>query len=86
MVLVAEQELGEGLGQLGLADAGRAQEDERAAGALGVLESGTGAADGLADRLDGVGLADLPLVQLVLHADELGRLLFGELVDGDAGP
>ena len=31
-------------------------------------------------------LADDPLVQLVLHAEELGRLLLGELVDGDAGP
>src|SRR5581483_570051 len=86
MVLVAEQELGEGLRQLGLPDARRAEEDERAAGTLGVLESGTGAADRLADGLDGVVLADDPLVQLLLHADELGRLLFGELVDGDAGP
>jgi hypothetical protein len=56
------------------------------AGALGVLEAGPGAADGLGDRLDGVLLADDPLVQLVLHAQELGGLLLGELVDGDAGP
>jgi hypothetical protein len=85
-LLVAEEELGERLGQLGLADARRAQEDERAAGALRVLQAGAGAADGLADRLDGVLLADDPLVQLVLHAQELGRLLLGELVDRDAGP
>ena len=39
MVLVAEQELGEGLGQLGLPDTRRAQEDERTAGALGGLEA-----------------------------------------------
>ena len=84
--LVAEEELGERLGQLGLADAGGAQEDERPAGPLGVLEAGPGAADGLGDRLDGVDLADDPLVQLVLHAEELGGLLLGELVDGDAGP
>ena len=38
-VLVAEQVLGEGPGQLGLADAGRAQEDERAHRPLGVLEA-----------------------------------------------
>ena len=31
-------------------------------------------------------LADDPLVQLVLHAEELGGLLLGELVDGDARP
>ena len=36
--------------------------------------------------LDGVLLADDPLVQLVLHAEQLGGLLLGELVDGDAGP
>ena len=69
-----------------LPDAGGAQEDERAAGPLGVLQAGAGAADGLADRPDGVFLADDPLVQLVLHAEELLRLLLGELVDGDARP
>ena len=31
-------------------------------------------------------LADDALVQLVFHAQELGGLLLGELVDGDAGP
>ena len=36
--------------------------------------------------LDGVVLADDPLVQLVFHAEELGGLLLGELVDGDARP
>ena len=39
-VLVAEQEVGEGAGELGLADAGGAEEDERAGRALGVLEAG----------------------------------------------
>ena len=37
-------------------------------------------------RLDGLLLADDPPVELFLHAEELGRLLLGELVDGDAGP
>ena len=69
-----------------LPDAGRAQVDERAAGTLGVLEAGSRAPDGLADRPDGVFLADDPLVQLVLHAQELLRLFLGELVDGDARP
>ena len=45
-VLVAEQELGQRPGQLGLADARGAQEDEGADGPLGVLEPGAGAADG----------------------------------------
>ena len=86
VALVAEEELGQRLGQLGLAHARGAQEDERAAGALGVLEAGPGAADGLGDGLDGVLLADDPLVQLLLHPEQLGRLLLGELVDGDARP
>jgi hypothetical protein len=59
-VLVAEQELGERLGELGLAHARGAQEDERAGRTLGVLEAGAGAADGLADGLDGLVLADDP--------------------------
>ena len=39
-VFVAEEELRESARQLGLADAGWAEEDERAGWALGVLEAG----------------------------------------------
>ena len=85
-LIVAEQELGEGLGQFGLTHAGGAQEDERTARTLRVLESGTSTTDGLADRLDGVLLTDDPLVEFVLHAQQAGGLLFGELVDGNTGP
>ena len=46
-VVVAEQELGQRLGQLGLTDTGRAGEDERATGTLRVLEAGPGAPDRL---------------------------------------
>ena len=53
-VLVAEQELGERLGELGLSDARGAGEDERATGTLGVLEAGTRAADRLRQHLDGL--------------------------------
>jgi hypothetical protein len=38
--LVVEQELGQGPGQLGLPHAGRSQEDERADGAIGILQPG----------------------------------------------
>ena len=55
-------------------------------GPLGVLEAGPGAADGPGQRLQRLLLADHALVELVLHAEELGRLLLGEAVDGDAGP
>ena len=49
-VLGAEHELGQRLGQLGLADAGGAEEDERADRPLGILQPGARAADGLGDR------------------------------------
>src|SRR5690606_40708393 len=74
-VLVAEQELGERLRELGLADAGGAGEDERAARALGVLEAGASAADRLGEDLDGLLLADDPLVQLLLHREQSARLV-----------
>ena len=54
-------------------------------GALRVLESGTGAADGLGENRDGLFLTDDALVQCLLHEDESARLLLGELEDGDAG-
>ncbi len=84
--LVTEEELGERLGGLGLPHARRAEEDERARRALRVLEAGTRPADRLGHGLDRGVLADDALVELVLHAQELRRLLFGQLVDGDAGP
>ena len=62
------------------------EEDERAARALGVLQAGTGAADRAGQGGDGRLLADHPLVELVLHPQQLGRLLLGEAVDRDAGP
>ncbi len=69
-VLVTEEELGERLGQLGLTDTGRAGEDERTTGTLRVLQTGTRTTDRLRERLDGVLLADDPLVELVLHAQQ----------------
>ena len=85
-LVVAEEEIGQGLGQLGLADTGRAEEDERPGRTLRVLQAGSGTADRLGDGVDGVLLADDPLVQLVFHAEELFGLFLGQLVDGDAGP
>ena len=73
-----EQELGEGLGQLGLADTGWAQEDERTTGSLGVLETGAGPANRLGEGRDAVLLANDPLVELRLHVEEFLRLLLGQ--------
>ena len=46
-VLVVEQEFGERARQLGLADAGRAQEDEAAERPIRILQAGAGAPDGV---------------------------------------
>lgn len=85
-VVVAEQEVGQRLGQLGLTDTGRPGEDERARGAPRVLQTSTGTADRLGDGLDGVLLADDPLVQLVLHAQQPSGFFLGQLEHGDTGP
>ncbi len=45
--LAAEQRFGQGPGQLGLADAGRSEKNERPDRASGVLDSGPGADDGI---------------------------------------
>ena len=85
-VLAAEHELGEGLGQLGLPDAGRAEEDERADRALRVLEARACAADGLRDDADRLLLADDPIVEGLLHVEQALRLFLGDAGDRDAGP
>ena len=85
-VLVIEEELRQRLGQLGLPNAGRPQEDEGATRPLRILEAGTGPSDRLRQRGDRLFLADDPLVQLVLHAKQLGGLLLREPIDRDAGP
>src|SRR2546430_14458538 len=46
-LLVVEQELGQRAGGLGLADAGGAEEDERAGGTVGVLQAGPGPPHGV---------------------------------------
>ena len=55
-------------------------------GRFGILDPGARAADRLRDGDDRRVLADHPLVQLLLHADEALRLGFGELEDRDARP
>ena len=85
-VVVAEEELGESLGQLRLTHTGRAGEDEGAGRTVRVLQAGAGAADGAGDGLDCLVLADDALVQLVFHVEETAGLAFGELEHRDAGP
>ncbi len=57
-LLVVEQELGERARQLGLADAGRAEEDEAAERPIRILEAGARPADRVRDGGDRLVLAD----------------------------
>ncbi len=84
-LLVAEEELGERLGELRLSDAGGAGEDERATRTLRVLEPGARAADRLREHLDRLLLADDPLVQLGLHRQQPRGLVGRHASDGHTG-
>ncbi len=66
-VLIVEQELGERLGQLGLADAGGASEDERTGRTLRILQTDTSTTDGAGQRGNRLVLADDALVQFAFH-------------------
>ena len=85
-LLVVEHELRQGPAELGLAHAGGAQEDEAADGPVGVLQAGAGPPDGRRHRLQRVVLADHPLVQPLLHVDELLHLALQQPRHRDAGP
>ena len=85
-VLAAEHELGERLRELRLADAGGAQEDERADRSLGILQAGARAADGPRDGVDRLLLPDDTLVERVLHLEQALGLLLRDARHGDAGP
>ena len=85
-VLVVEQELGERLGQLGLADTGRAEEQEGAGRPVGVADPRPRAAHRVGDGLDGLLLPDQALAELVLEVHELLGLALQQPPDRDAGP
>ena len=78
-VLVAEERLGERPGELGLADPGRAEEEEASDRSPGVAEPGAGAADRLGDGGDGFLLAHDVLVERLLQPQEPLSLFLGEL-------
>ena len=77
-ILVAEHGLGQGLAQLGLADAGGAQEQEGADGPLGVLQTHTAAADGLGHGGHSLVLTHHPLMQSLLQLQQALALVLGE--------
>ena len=85
-IVVVEQVFGERLGQLGLAHAGRAEEQERANGSLGIAKSRARAPDGVRDGDDGLVLVDHPSVQRLFEVQQLGGFLAVQALDGHAGP
>ena len=62
------------------------EEQERADRAVGILQPGARAAQGAGHRADRLVLADHPLVQPLLHVDELLDLALHQAGDRDAGP
>src|SRR5579885_650743 len=85
-ILGVEQELGERLAELGLADAGGSQKEKRAIGAARVGEPGARAADGVGDDLERLVLAHHAAAEGLLHPEELLLLALEHLRDRDAGP
>src|SRR3712207_992027 len=85
-VLLTEEVLGKGAGELCLAHARGAEEDKAPDRALRVLYAGPGAPDGLGDGLDGLLLAYDALVQDGLEVQEPLGLLLDDVGRGHAGP
>ena len=84
-LLGREQPLGERLHQLGLADAGRAEEQERAQRAVALGQADAGAPDRVRHGLHGLVLADHALVQVGLELLQALELVRHQLAQRDAG-
>ena len=85
-LLGIEQVLGQRLGQLGLAHAGGAEEQERANGTVRVGKPRAVAADGTGHHTHSLVLADDAALQHFLQVDELFHLALHHLGHGDARP
>ena len=81
-----EQGLGQRLGQLGLAHAGGAKEQEGANGLVRVGDTGPGAQNGLGHQTDGLVLSHHAFVKDVLQMQQLFALTLHQLGYGNAGP
>ena len=86
VLLIVEQGLRQCLGQLGLADAGGAQEQEAADRSVRISNTGTRAQDSVRHLLHGLVLADNALMQHVRQAQQLFALALHQLSHRDAGP
>ena len=84
--LVVEQQVRQRTGQLCFADAGGPQEDERADGPLGFLQTCAGAAHRVRHHAHALFLTDDPFAQAFFHLQQPLHLAFHHAGDGDAGP
>ena len=84
--LVVEEELGQGLGEFGLADAGRPKEEERSGGSVGVGDTCPGAPYRVGDAPNRTILADEALMDALLHVQQLLLLALHHASHRDAGP
>ena len=85
-LLVVEEELGERLGELGLADAARAEEEERADRLAGIAQADAAAAHRLGDRAHRLVLTDDALRERSSILRSFSASPSSILRDGDAGP
>jgi hypothetical protein len=84
--LVVEEEVGQRLRQLGLADAGGAQEEEGSGGPIGVGDAGAAATDRVADRADGRLLSHQAGADDRLHVEQLLGLALQQAPGWDPRP
>src|SRR5262249_61814971 len=82
----AEEELGGGACGLGVAVAGRPEEEERADGPVRVRQAGASPPHRVGDGSDRLVLADDAPSKPLLHLEELLRLALEQSRDRDAGP
>ena len=83
---IGEQELRQRARELGLSDAGRSGEDERADRTIRILEAGAAATDRARQRLDRLFLGDHRRVELLFHAQQSRRLGFLQAHHRNARP
>ncbi len=85
-MLVGEHELGQALGQLGLAHARRAQEEERTDRLGRIVQAGPRATHRVGHRLQRLVLTDDTAAQGVFHLQQLLALALQHLLDRHPGP
>ena len=85
-LFAAEEVGGQGLGELGFANAGGTGEDEAGNRPVGIFETNPGPADRLGHGLNRLVLADQALVEGFLHIQQLHRFAFGEFLHRHPGP